>query len=92
MQETSAMKRISISLPAELVSFADQVAKRRRVSRSKAISIALDMAREQELQSLAAEGYQFYAEEASRFAEESAAAVAESWQSVAPAKEWEDVR
>ena len=41
---------------------------------------------ERELASLAAEGYQFYAEEASRFAEESAA-VAESWQAAISADE-----
>jgi len=92
MKETTAMRRITISLPFELVAFTDQVAKQRKISRSKAISMALSMVREQELQSLAVDGYQFYAEEAARFAEESAKAVAESWQSTAPAGEWDDVR
>lgn len=64
-------------MPQELVEFADTVATRVRISRSKVIAEALVAQREHEEARLAAEGYRFYAQEASDFAAASLQAVSE---------------
>ena len=92
IEKAAATRKITISLPEELVQFADEQAKRTSTSRSRIIGHVLAEARERELRRLAAEGYQFYAKDNALFAEESANAVSEAWDAVAPAEEWDDVR
>jgi len=78
--KTTSIRKITISLPDSLVDFADQEAARLNVSRSRLIARVLSEARAEEEEQLAIEGYRFYAEEASEFAEASATAVAEALQ------------
>ena len=73
-----AVRKITISLPMDLVEFADRQASRLSTNRSRFIAQALSQLKALEQESLAAEGYRFYAQEASEFAEASALAVAES--------------
>ncbi|MGB9620204.1 MAG: ribbon-helix-helix protein, CopG family [Armatimonadota bacterium] len=72
------VRKITISLPAELVEFADRMAGQSRLSRSQVISRALAQIRAGEEERLAAEGYRFYAQEAEEFAAASSRAVAEA--------------
>ena len=71
------MRKITVSLPQELVEFADTVAAAMKISRSKVIADAIAVQREREEARLAAEGYRFYAQEASEFAAASLQAVSE---------------
>lgn len=73
----STTRKITVSLPQELVEFADTVATRMRISRSRVIAEALAAQMEHEEAKLAAEGYRFYAQEASEFAAASLQAVSE---------------
>lgn len=75
---STAVRKITISLPDELVVFADQQALETNTSRSQVISLALEYIRDLEEARLAAEGYQFYAAEAEEFAAASATAVSEA--------------
>jgi Arc/MetJ-type ribon-helix-helix transcriptional regulator len=75
---TGSLKRITVALPEDLVLFADSQAKSRRLSPSQVLSSALVLVKEAEEERLAAEGYRFYAAEASEFAAASASAVAEA--------------
>ena len=77
---TIQYRKITISLPANLLEYADRRASRTRLSRSQVIGEALAEAQAQEQMRLAVEGYRFYAGEASEFAEASAGAVAEALQ------------
>ena len=77
--QSTAVRKITISLPGELVQFADQVARQAKTSRSQIISQLLAEERLREQEQLAAEGYRFYAQEAAEFAEASAVAAAEAW-------------
>ncbi|MBU0494148.1 MAG: ribbon-helix-helix domain-containing protein [Chloroflexi bacterium] len=77
--ETSTVRKVTISLPADLVEFTDRQADRLAISRSRFITQALAQLRAKEEERLAAEGYRFYAQEASEFAVASAGAVAEAW-------------
>ena len=77
--QRSALRKITIALPDDLVEYADRQARRARTSRSQVIGLALAQARARERERLAAEGYRFYAGEASEFAESAAAAMAEAW-------------
>ena len=72
------MRKITVSLPQELVEFADTVAARMKTSRSRMIAEAIMAQRAREEASLAAEGYRFYAQEASEFAAASLQAVSEA--------------
>jgi metal-responsive CopG/Arc/MetJ family transcriptional regulator len=72
------VRKITVSLPEELVEFADQEAARQDISRSRVIAHALERIKIEEEEHLAAEGYLFYTKEASAFAEASAAATAEA--------------
>jgi metal-responsive CopG/Arc/MetJ family transcriptional regulator len=74
----TSVRKITISLPDNLVEFADREAARLNISRSGLIAQALSEINAEEEERLAAEGYQFYAQEASDFAEASAFAVAEA--------------
>jgi metal-responsive CopG/Arc/MetJ family transcriptional regulator len=73
----STMQKITVSLPQELVEFTDMVAVRMKISRSKVIAEAIAAQRAREEARLAAEGYRFYAQEASEFATVSLQAVSE---------------
>lgn len=73
----STMRKITVSLPWELVEFADTVAAAMKTSRSKVIAEAIAAQKEREEAKLAAEGYRFYAREASEFAAASLQAVSE---------------
>jgi len=73
----STMQKITVSLPQELVEFTDTVAVTMKTSRSKVIAEAIAAQREREEARLAAEGYRFYAQEASEFAAASLQAVSE---------------
>ena len=76
--ENTVVRKITVSLPEDLVEFADQQAARLNISRSRWIANALERTRTEKEELLAAEGYLFYAEEASAFAEASASATAEA--------------
>ena len=71
------MRKITVSLPEELVEFVDKVAAAMKTSRSKVIADAIAAQREREEARLATEGYRFYAQEASEFAAASRQAVSE---------------
>ncbi len=73
----STIRKITVSLPQELVEFADTVAAAMEISRSEVIADAVAAQREREQARLAAEGYRFYAQEASEFAASSLQAVSE---------------
>jgi metal-responsive CopG/Arc/MetJ family transcriptional regulator len=77
--QPDTIRKVTISLPQELVEFVDVQATRDKTSRSEWIARALVQCRERELERLAAEGYRFYAEEAAAFAAASESAVAEGW-------------
>lgn len=74
------MLKITISLPKELVVFADDRATELSTSRSQVISMALAEAKKREDEQLAAAGYRFYAQEASEFASATHRAIAEAWE------------
>ena len=76
--ETAPVRKVTISLPADLVDFADHKAARLNISRSRLIARVLSETRAAEEDRLAAEGYRFYAQEASEFAEASVGAVVEA--------------
>ena len=76
--KATAVRKITISLPDNLVEFADREAARLSISRSGVIAQALSDIKTEEEERFAAEGYRFYAQEASVFAEASAAAVVEA--------------
>ena len=75
---TRQTRKITISLPGELVIFADRQAQQNNTSRSQLISRLLAQFKAQEEERLAAEGYQFYAQEAAEFAAATATATAEA--------------
>lgn len=75
---STSMRKITITLPQDLVEFADHTAHQAASSRSKVISQALAEARARDERRLAEEGYRFYASESVEFAQSSAQAVAEA--------------
>jgi len=78
--ETPPVRKVTISLPVSLVDYADHEAARLNISRSRLIARALSDIQVAEEERLAAEGYRFYAHEASEFADASAGVVAEAWE------------
>jgi metal-responsive CopG/Arc/MetJ family transcriptional regulator len=72
-------RKITISLPQELVEYADERATALNTSRSQVIGMALAAVRDHSVEHLAAEEYRFYAAESSEFAAATSQAVAESW-------------
>ena len=76
--ETGSVRKVTISLPGDLVDFADHEAARLNISRSRLIARVLAEIKAAREERLAAEGYRFYAQEATDFAEASAGAVAEA--------------
>lgn len=77
IQDTKAVK-VTISLPRDLLEFADRQAELEDTSRSQLIGRILAQLKAKEEERLAAEGYQFYAQEASEFARASMPAVSEA--------------
>ena len=75
--QTNRMHKVTISLAPDLLEFADGQAAKKNVSRSQVISQAIAIVKEMEEELLAAEGYEFYAQEAIEFASATAEAVAE---------------
>ncbi len=73
-----AARKVTISLPGELVSYADSLARERGSTRSAVISDLLEEKQKRERDELARHGYRFYAAEADEFAAASQAAVAEA--------------
>lgn len=73
----TAIKKVTISLPQDLLGFADAMATELRTTRSQVISDSLREMRRREQDDLAREGYRFYAREAEEFAEMSVQAMAE---------------
>lgn len=71
-------KKVTISMPEELLAFADRMAESLGKTRSAFIAALLAEARERERKRLAAEGYRFYSSEAREFAAASEAAVGEA--------------
>jgi hypothetical protein len=63
-----SMRRITVSLPSDLLEFTDEQARCHQASRSQIIGKALCELKAREEERLAAEGYQFYADEACEFA------------------------
>jgi len=76
--QNGGARKITISLPPDLLEFTDRQAERDKTSRSQFVGRALARLRAAEEERLAAEGYRFYAQEASEFASASAPAVAEA--------------
>ncbi len=60
--------KLTVSLPVELISLADRIAKEKRISRSKVISACLQDLAEKQKQAQMAEGYSRLAEEQKKFA------------------------
>jgi len=83
---TAHMRKVTITLPEELVIYADRRADQSGTSRSQVISRALAALMLSEEEALAAEGYQFYAAEAEAFAAMSSAA---SGEAILSSTEWE---
>jgi metal-responsive CopG/Arc/MetJ family transcriptional regulator len=83
---STTIKKVTISLPEELLAFADSRAGDQRISRSGVISDLLERERLRQVEALAREGYERYAREAEEFAEATAKAIAESWGSDGPAR------
>lgn len=73
-----SLRKITVSLPSPLVEFADFLAKQSNTSRSQVIRQALGALKAREEERLAAQGYRFYATEATEFAAASARATAEA--------------
>ena len=71
-------RKVTVSMPADLVEYVDGHGAKSGKSRSQVISECLASSREQELEELAAEGYRFYAQESVEFAQASARAAAEA--------------
>ena len=80
--QDAPVRKITVSLPVDLVEFSDREAARLNISRSGLIARALAEAKAAHEEQLAAEGDRFYAQEAAEFAQASALAVAEAWQDV----------
>jgi len=76
-ERVGVLRKVTVSLPRELIEFADTAAAAMGVSRSRVIAEALVAQREQEEARLAAEGYRFYAQEASEFAATTISTVSE---------------
>ena len=60
-----SVSKITVSLPRELVTYVDASATERQISRSRVIAEILAEKKAANEDQLAAEGYRFYAEEAS---------------------------
>ncbi len=77
-ERVGTMRKITVSLPKDLIDFADTLAMTKKTNRSEVIADALTAKKEREETELAAEGYRFYAQEAEDFAAASLSAVSEA--------------
>ncbi len=77
--QTKSARKVTVTLPVELVVYADSQAERSGTSRSQVISRALAFLMATEEEQLAAEGYAFYSAEGEEFAASAATATAEAW-------------
>ena len=59
--------KLTVSLPRELISLADQIAKERKISRSKVVSACLQELAEKQRTAVMAEGYKAMAKEQRQF-------------------------
>ena len=75
---TTDIRKITISLPGDVVEFAGAEAERRSISRRRFIAEALSNVAAAQVERIAADGYRYYRAEAEEFAESSATAVAEA--------------
>ncbi len=71
-------RKVTLSLPEELIAYADSKAARMGTNRSRLVTELLKRSRQNEQEDLAREGYRFYAGEAEEFAAQSATAVREA--------------
>ncbi len=71
-------RKVTLSLPEELITYADSKAAQLGTNRSRLVTELLRRSRQDEQEALAREGYRFYAREAEEFAADSAAAVVEA--------------
>ena len=71
-------RKVTISMPEELIVFADRMAVTLGLTRSAFIAATLERARERERELLAEEGYRFFSSEAEEFAVASGSAIAEA--------------
>lgn len=80
MVSSSALskEKVTVSLPRELVRYADKKAAESGKSRSQLVAEALAEKKAREEEELAAEGYRFYASESRDFAISSLPAVSEA--------------
>jgi len=81
-----ASRKVTISLPEDLVVFADSKAAESGTTRSRVIGDLLAALRKQEQDALAREGYRFYSQEAEEFAMRSGPAVSEAWDDDGPSR------
>jgi metal-responsive CopG/Arc/MetJ family transcriptional regulator len=77
--QTNPIRKVTVSLPSDLVAFADQRAAQLKSNRSQVITQALAHIKKMEEENLAAEGYQFYGQESEEFATASAQATADAF-------------
>jgi metal-responsive CopG/Arc/MetJ family transcriptional regulator len=77
-RRTLELEKVTLSLPRELVRYADARAQELATSRSQVISEALAERRAREEDELAREGYAFYAAESTAFAASSISAFSEA--------------
>ena len=77
-QSTASVEKITVSLPEDLVRYADNRAATRGVSRSHVIGDAVSALRAREEEQLAGDGYAFYGHESEAFAAASLKAVSEA--------------
>lgn len=71
-------QKVTVSLPSELIEYVDEKAGQLGLGRSRLIADVLARWQAREEDELAAEGYRFYAQEASEFAAASLRAVSEA--------------
>lgn len=71
-------KKVTVSLPEELVEYADRLALESSSSRSAVIADLLEWRRARVRDALAREGYAFYGDEAEEFAASTGSRVAEA--------------
>lgn len=76
---TPTIQKVTVSLPENLIAFADGIAMMQGISRSKFITDLIAEFKMRQEDTLAAEGYQFYAQEAGDFATASLPATLEVW-------------
>jgi metal-responsive CopG/Arc/MetJ family transcriptional regulator len=71
--------KVTVSLPVDLIEFADQFAEQAGTSRSQAMAEALRVLKRAERDRLMAEGFRYYHDDAVQMAEEGMAATNEVW-------------